>query len=202
MPYPTKKLGIVVIIITIIIVAVLGWFCPTLLSWLTLLVLTLTLAVLIWYAHDTNRIANESVAQTELEIRPVMCLYIRNLTVVSSEEVRRSIKERYAITHIVGDGIVASAYYIALRNVGNGPAFNVSLESENFIGWKYQTRFFAPKKDEHAVGIVKKPSNKIRDLSELKNEIFIVRCQTITGKWYEYKYKIIDIEDRDVEFIL
>ena len=52
------------------------------------------------------------------------------------------------------------------------------------------------------MGIVKKPSNKIRDLSELKNEIFIVRCQTITGKWYEYKYKIIDIEDRDVEFIL
>ena len=129
-------------------------------------------------------------------------MYIRNLSGVSTDEVRRSIKENYAITHLVGGGIVSSSYYIALRNVGNGPAFNVSLESENFIGWKYQTKFFAPKKDEHAVKIVKKPSNKICNLSELKNEVFIVKCQTITGKWYEYKYKILDVEERAVEFIL
>lgn len=201
MTWSTKKLGIVIIII-VIAVATLGLFFPAHLSLLTLLVLTLTLVVLVWYAHDTNRIANESVAQTELEIRPVICLYVRNLSGVSTEEIRRSIKENYAITQLVGNGIVPSPYYIALRNVGNGPAFNVSLESENFIGWKYQTKFFAPKKDEHAVKIIRKPSSKIRSLSELKDEVFVVKCQTIDGKWYEYKYKITDVEEREVEFIL
>ena len=192
--WPTKKFGIVLVVSIVIIVAIFGWLCPAYLSWLTLLVLTLTLAVLVWYAHDTYRIANESVVQTELGLKPIMCLYVRKL--------KEGVRDEYAITHLVGNGIVPSAYYIALRNVGNGPAFNVSLESKNFIGWKYQTRFFAPKKDEHAVKIVKRPSNKIRDLSELKGEIFVVKCQTITGKWYEYKYKVIDIEERVVEFIL
>lgn len=200
--WQTRKLEILIVALVVIGVAVLGWLYPHFLPWLTLLVLTLTLTILIWYAYDTNRIANELVAQTELEMRPVICLYIRNLSGVSTKKVRQSIKENYAITHLVGKGIVSSPYYVALLNVGNGPAFNISLESENFVGWKYQTRFFAPRKDEHAVKIVRKPSNKIRNLSELKEGIFTVRCQAITGKWYEYKYKIVDVEERVVEFIL
>lgn len=203
MSWPIKKLGIYVLVTIIGTIAVVSIFAfPHLSSQFNVVALILTLIVLLWYAYDTNRIANESVAQTELATRPVICLYIRNLSGVSTDEAKQSIKDNYAITHLVGNGIVPSPYYIALRNVGNGPAFNVSLESNNFIGLKYQTRFFAPKKDEHAVKIVLRLPNKIRDLSELKDEIFTVKCQTITGKWYEYKYKIIDIKEREVEFIL
>jgi len=203
MIYLTKKLGIYVCAIipgVILMVSIFEFL--NLSDQFNLLAFGLILIVLLWYAHYTHRLADESVVQTELEIRPIICLYVRNLSGVSTEEIRRNIKDKYAITHLVGDGIVSSSYYIALRNVGNGPAFNVSLESENFVGRKYQTRFFAPKKDEHAVKIVRKPSNKIRDLSELKKEVFTIKCQTITGRWYEYKYKIVDIEEREVEFIL
>jgi hypothetical protein len=51
------------------------------------------------------------------------------------------------------------------------------------------------------VKIIKKPDNKIRELSELEGETFIIKCQSIAGKEYEYRYKINNIEERLVEFI-
>ena len=46
-----------------------------------------------------------------------------------------------AITQETDNGINPSPYHIALRNMGNGTAFNVEIESENFKAEKYQTRF-------------------------------------------------------------
>lgn len=202
MPYPTKKLGIVFVVF-IIAVVILGWFIQASLSWLTLLVPTFTLAVLVWYAHDTHRIANESVSQTELETRPIMCLYIRYISGIKDEEKKQQVREKYPITQQVNNDIMPSPYYFALRNMGKGPTFNVEVGSENFKAEKYQTRFFAPepKGDEHAVRIVRKPSNKIRSLDEVKGEVFTIKCQSVLGKDYKYKYKIIDITEREVEFV-
>ena len=202
--YPTKKLVIytLAIVIGIVFVVVLFQF-PEYSSQFGTLVLAITLGVLILYAYDTNRIAEESVKQTELQTRPIMTLHIRYISGVSQEEEQKSIREKYAITHVVNNGTRPSPFFVALRNTGKGPAFNVVVESKNFIITKYQTRFFAPLyKNEHAIKIIKKPDNKIRDLAELKDEIFVVRCQSALGKEYEYTFKIIDIEARLVEFIV
>lgn len=164
-----------------------------------LIAIIFTFAVLIWYAYDTHRIANETVAQTELTTMPIMSLYIRNIDWIADETKRHKIKQ-YAITHLEGNGIIPSPYYIALRNMGNGPAFNVEVESENFKAEKYQTRFFAPNGDEYAVKIIKKPDDKIRDVNELKGVVFIIKCRSFLGKGYEYKYKIYDVEEKIVEF--
>ena len=173
---------------------------------LNLIAIIFTFAVLIWYAYDTHRIANETVAQTELTTMPIMSLYIRNVDGINEvDENRRRDKinklKQYAITQEVDNGINPSPYYIALRNMGNGPSFNVEIESEHFKAEKYQTRFFAPNGDEHAVKIIKKPNDKIRNVNELKGEAFIIKCRSFLGKEYKYKYKINDVAEKAVEFI-
>ena len=40
--------------------------------------------------------------------------------------------KQYAVTHQIENAIVPSPFYIALRSMGNGPAFNVTVESDNF----------------------------------------------------------------------
>ncbi len=167
---------------------------------LNLLALVATLAVLIWYAYDTNRIANESVSQTELQTMPIMCLYIRNVTGIEAGEKREAIKQ-YAVTQQTDNAIVPSPFYFALRSMGSGAAFNVRVESDDFKVEKYQTQFFAPHKDEHAVKIIRKPNDKIRDILTLNNSIFTISCSSVDGKVYEYKYKIVDISNRKVEFL-
>lgn len=169
-------------------------------------ILFLTFLSLLWYTWETKKIREQTVLQTELATMPIMSLYIRNVSGIDeADEDRRRDKinklKQYAITQEVNSGINPSQYYIALRNMGDGTAFNVEVESENFKAEKYQTRFFAPKKDEHAVKIIKKPSNKIRNINEIKDEIFIIRCQSVLGKNYEYEYKIKNVEGKEVEFI-
>ena len=171
----------------------------------TFIVLIATLAVLVWYTVETKKIRKQAVMQTELTTMPIMSLYIRNVDGIDEDdENRRRDKinklKQYAITQEVNNGINPSPYYIALRNMGNGTAFNVEIESENFKTEKYQTRFFAPNGDEHAVKIVKKPANKIRNLDEINDETFIIKCKSVLGKDYEYKYKIKDVEEKIVKF--
>lgn len=202
--WSTEKLGAFSLVIVIGTTAVVGIFgFPEYLDQLNLFVLTVTLTVLAWYTYDTHRIANESVMQTELETMPIMCLYIRNISAVENEGKRKSIREKYAITQEVDNNILPSQFYIALRNMGKGPAFNIELESEKFKTERFQTKFFAPepKGDEHAVKVVRKPSNKIRKLEELNSEVFSIKCRSVLGKSYEYRYKIIDINEREAEFI-
>jgi Ca2+/Na+ antiporter len=58
-------LGILIVIFILITAS----FSVNLLSWLNLVMLTATLIVLIWYAYDTNRIANQTI---ETNLRPVI----------------------------------------------------------------------------------------------------------------------------------
>lgn len=170
------------------------------------IILFLTFLSLLWYTWETKKIREQTVLQTELATMPIMSLYIRNVSGINeADEDQRRDKinklKQYAITQEINNGINPSQYYIALRNMGDGTAFNVEVESKNFKAEKYQTRFFAPKKDEHAVKIIKKPSDKIRNINEIKDETFIIRCQSVLGKNYEYKYKIKNVEEKEVEFI-
>lgn len=202
MTYQTKKLILYVLAIGVGTAFVVALFeFPEYSSQFGTLVLALTLGVLMWYAHDTNRIANETVSQTELQTMPIMALYIRNIDDGTRDEKTVHRLKQYAITQQVNQSISPSPFFIALRNMGNGPAFNTVIENENFLAEKYQTRFFAPLKDEHAVKVIKKPADKIRNLADLNAEVFSIKCQSFLGKHYEYKYRIVDVEEKIVEFL-
>lgn len=67
--WPTKKLGIWITLTIVLIVAVFIIICPLYKDWFNTIVISLTLVVLIWYAYDTHRIANQSV---EANLRPVI----------------------------------------------------------------------------------------------------------------------------------
>lgn len=199
--WPTKKIatyGAAIIIGVGVVVSI--FELPTLSNQFNVLALVLTLAVLLWYTHDTNRIANETVKQTELQTAPIMALYIKNTGEVD-DLVKRKKVEQYAVTREVNGTMSPSSFYIALSNMGNGPAFNVVIESDDFIAERYQTRFFAPHKDEHAVQILKKPKNNIRRVTELNGATFLIKCQSFLGKHYEFKYRIVDLEEKVVEFL-
>ncbi|MEA2112724.1 MAG: hypothetical protein U9P50_02000 [Patescibacteria group bacterium] len=197
-----KKLGVDILLIFFgVFIIVVVFEFPQFFKQFELFALLLTFGVLILYTNETMLIRKETVKQTELKTMPVMVLYIRNVGAITDRVKKISIRDKYALTFQSGNAISPSGSFIALRNMGDGPAFDVRIESKNFKAYKYQTRFFAPKKDEHAVKIIKKPSDKIRDISKLNNEIFTIKCRSVLGRQYEYKYKIIDIENKDVEFV-
>lgn len=200
MTWSIKKLGICVLVIISGGIVVAGFALPQYSTQLNLLALVATLVVLVLYAYDTHRIGNEAVHQSEIQTMPIMTLYIRYVDGSGDDQTMHRLRQ-YAVTHLEDNAIKPSSFYGALRSVGNGPAFNVTMESNNFKVEKYQTQFFAPKKDEHAIKIIKKPNDKIRDLTELNGEIFIIKCESVFGRRYEYKYKIVDINERTVEFL-
>jgi len=164
-------------------------------------VLFITAAFVIAYTYETQKMKDEIVHQSELKTMPILSLYVRRVSGIKEEEKKEKIRENYAITHEQDNGIRPSNYYIAIRNMGEGPAFNVDIESVNFKAERYQTKFYAPNHDEHAVKLIKKPSNKIRKLDEFSGEIFAIKCKSVFGKSYEYRYRIKDIETCEVEFI-
>lgn len=85
--WPTKKLGAYVLVIVLGTAAVVSIFgFPEYLNQLNLLILTITLIVLIWYAYDTHRIADQSV---EANLRPVI---LRSGWIPKWEDVKFSIK--------------------------------------------------------------------------------------------------------------
>lgn len=86
MPRPTKKLGIWTVAIIVIAVAVFVFVYPLYISWFNTLILSLTLGVLIWYAYDTHRIADQSVGAN---LRPVI---LRSGWISKWEDVKFSIK--------------------------------------------------------------------------------------------------------------
>lgn len=199
--WQTKKLQIGIFLFFLIVDIMVGIFkFPQFSDRFNLLALLSTLVVLIWYTNETMLIRKESVKQTELRVMPIMVLYIRKISAVS-DSVKLSIKGKYALTFQNGNSIEPSDFYIGLRNMGDGPAFDVNIESENFKAERYQTRFFAPKNDEHAVKIVKKPNDKIRNLGELDGEMFNIKCRSIDGVEYIYKYRISDIKEKMVEYV-
>ncbi len=171
---------------------------------INLVVLILTLRYLIKYTIETQGMKKEMVKQTKIEQMPVMALYIRYsrdsmknpAKYEDQQEVLKKIEPYLLKTRLNGD----SDYYLTLRNVGKGMAFNVKIESNKFQTIKYKTNFFAPIKDEHPIAI-NKFDKKIENLDELKDSIFEISCANVNGEKYKFKYKIIDIDNKEVEYL-
>ena len=93
-----------------------------------------------------------------------------------------------------------SNYYLGLRNVGNGAAFNVEVKSNIFDVVVYQSRFLAPLKDEQPFAIVEKSNRKIESWDKFKDSTFEISCKDISGKSYIFKYRILGLEEKRVDF--
>lgn len=163
-------------------------------------ILFLTFLALLWYAWETRKLKEEAIKQTEIEQKPVMMLYVRNLNNITN-----AIKKIFKREYVISD---RASYYLSLRNVGRGPAFNVKVvevkdRDSIFVVEKYQCRFFAPepKGDEQAIKIIKKDNSKIESYNELKNIIFKINCKGVDDRLHEFQYKIIDIEKQEVEYL-
>lgn len=148
------------------------------------------------------------ITKQELRQRPFINLYIRNVKDYDEEKQRRIRDEGYLITHTVEKiwlntykAIEPSDYFLRLRNQGSGIALNVNIESDKFKIDKCQSNQLAPHGDEQSIRIVRKPNNKIRDLKELSGEVLKISCNSDDGKDYTFKWKIIDIQQRKVEFM-
>ncbi|MBU4579765.1 hypothetical protein KKB43_01985 [Patescibacteria group bacterium] len=182
------------LLIILVVIAILGalYFDET-----SNKILFATFLALFWYAWETRELKEEAIKQTEIEQKPVMILYVRNLNNIT-DATKKLFKREYTINN-------RTSYYLSLRNVGRGPAFNVEVKNQDdiFMVEKYQCRFFAPepKGDEQAIKMVKKDNSEIRSYDNLENVTFKVSCKNIDGKLYNFQYKIIDIEKREVEFI-
>lgn len=60
---------VIIVILVIAALCVLGLVFPAYLGFFNILLLGLTLVVLVWYAYDTHRIANQTL---ESNLRPVI----------------------------------------------------------------------------------------------------------------------------------
>ncbi|MFH1720326.1 MAG: hypothetical protein ABH856_01840 [Patescibacteria group bacterium] len=156
-----------------------------------------TYYVIWWYTFETYKIRKQTVLQTEMEQMPILVLNIQKGGVA----VKPFMDQKYQITEQVNNSIIGSDHYLTVKNLGKGPAINLELKSENFVGVTYQERFLIPSKDEYSIKIVSKPNNKIRDLAELDGEIIQVRCENMLKKEYFFKYKIEDVRKRKITFI-
>ncbi len=207
MTYPTKKLAVLVIALIVIGVAISGWFCPNILPWLTLVVLTLTLAVLLWYAYDTHRMAeaskkatDEIITQTQLQQKPILIPFVK----IKNSETSSGLLEYY----IPG---LENEYIIKIRNIGYGAAANliVKVEKQGFVFEVegYQQNFLAPEGDERAIGVVRigqgNKREKLTSITELYGATFSFGCQDFSERFtadndeerYWFKYKLT-VDDR------
>ena len=160
-------------------------------------ILFLTFLALLWYAWETRKLKEEAIKQTEIEQKPVMMLYVRNLSSIT-DKMEKIFKKDYVI-------VGSASYYLSLRNVGRGSAFNAKVKDKDniFMVEKYQCRFFAPepKGGEQAIKVIKKDNSKIESFNELKGVTFKISCKSADGRLYNFQYKIIGIEKQEVEFI-
>jgi hypothetical protein len=169
----------------------------------------LTFALIIvtaYYAWQTRKTVKEMSRQTNLQQMPVIMIYIRdirdsmnNITDYNEQQKMRSKFENFLIR--IRTESNNSNYYLALRNVGNGAAFNIDVKSDTFEIVKYQSRFLAPIKDEQPFSIVEKGNKKIEGWDKFKDSVLEINCNDISGIQYLFKYKIVGIEDKKVEFI-
>ncbi len=156
------------------------------------------------YNHTNNIVTKEEGGQG-----PFLVLYIRDITEYPLEKQRKLTDEGYPLTYEIEEkvdrdiqkAIVNSNYLFRVRNQGDDVALNVSLESKNFIGYKYQSNQIVAGGDEQSVKIVKKPSDKIRSLMDLNNEIFIITCTSRHGDKFISKWKVVDIFNKSVKHI-
>jgi len=157
-------------------------------------ILFATFLALVWYAWETKRMR-------EIEQEPVMLLYIRDIRdYVSKPEKQQKIRDGGYLIRIRTEG-KDSNYFIRLRNTGRGTAFNVTVESSSLKVDKYETQFFAPLTDEHSIKIIEKGNKKIESWKKLNGSVFAIKCRSVNGKFYSFKFKIIDAQKQIVAFL-
>lgn len=170
-------------------------------------ILTAVLVIITaYYAWQTRKTVKEMSRQTNLQQMPIIMLYIRdirdsmnNIADYDEQQKMRRKFENFLIRIRTENG--NSNYYLALRNVGNGAAFNIEVKSDAFEIVKYQSRFLAPSKDEQPFAIIQKGNKKIESWGKFKDSVFEISCKDISGTAHLFKYKIAGIENKKVDFI-
>lgn len=170
-------------------------------------ILFITFIILILYTWETFGMKREMVKQTELEQMPIILLFIRDYRETYGKELaKREDKMARINTHYYFKEkfqkylIKGTPYCLKLRNSGRGTAFNVEVKGKKFNIVEYESQFFPPG-SEHLIGISNKDGSDVSDVTELNGEIFIVYCKSIIHKEYSFRYKIIDIKKKEVEFL-
>ncbi|MCK5491169.1 MAG: hypothetical protein KAI67_04980 [Candidatus Pacebacteria bacterium] len=168
--------------------------------------LVVTLYFLIKYTKATEEMKNEIVKQVELEQMPVMIMYIRNKRDYMSDPADYNEQEK--LSEKFEDYLIRiriepekSDFFLSLRNTGRGAAFNLNVKNKNFQVSKYESQFFAPSNDEHSIAIIKNGNKKIESWDELNGSIFKISCENAVKKLYHFHYKIIDIKNKQVEYL-
>lgn len=163
-------------------------------------------AITAFYAWHTRRTVREIEKQTNLQQMPIIMLFIRdireymdNMADYSEQQKYRRKYQNFLIR--IRNEEQQSNYYLVLRNVGNGVAFNIEIKSDIFEVFKYQSRFLAPHKDEQPFAIVEKRNKKVESWDRFKGSIFEINCKDISGKPHVFKYKILEFEEKRIGFI-
>lgn len=172
----------------------------------SVVILAITLFWLIRYTRATEKMKEEIVLQTNLQQMPIVMLFIRDVRdymdntadYIQQQKYRGKYKDFLIRIRTESDN---SNYYLGLRNVGNGAAFNVEVKSNIFQVSKYQSRFLAPHKDEQPFAITEEEDKKIESWNKFKDSIFEISCKDISNMQHLFKYKILGIEDKKIDFI-
>ena len=170
---------------------------------LNLIVLVFTLIYLIKYTNETKETRIQISKQTDLEQSPILLLFIRNVVdgeaFIDGINVKRFKLDRFLIR--IRSDEKQSGFYLRIRSVGKGTAFNVTVDSDIFDVVDYETQFFAPLTDEHSIGIIQKGNKKIENWETFNNSIFTIKCNDLSKNSYKFKYRIVDFKKREIEYL-
>ena len=165
-----------------------------------------TLWFLIRYTNATEKMKDEIIRQTDLEQSPVVILCVGDIKDAvedkhdyAKQQQRRVKFSDFLIRRRLDDG--NSDYYLALRNVGNGTAFNVTVEKDNLETARYQSRFLAPNNDEQKFLMQRTGSKKIESWGDFTGSPIVITCNDMSGKTYVFEFEIKNLEEKTVQFI-
>src|SRR3989338_8147863 len=158
-----------------------------------------TLWFLIRYTNATEKMKDEIIRQTDLEQSPVVILCVGDIKDAvedkhdyAKQQQRRAKFSDFLIRRRLDDG--NSDYYLALRNVGNGTAFNVTVEKDNLETARYQSRFLAPNNDEQKFLMQRTGSKKIESWGDFTGSPIVITCNDMSGKTYVFEFEIKHLE--------
>ena len=166
------------------------------------IILSITIILLWIYTKATQQMKSEMMKQTRLEQMPIMLIFVRNIADSKDHSHEQKLWNKYFnFLILIESDRQESRYLLKLRNTGKGTAFNVTVESDKFDITDYETQFFATQKDEHAIKVIRKGNKKIEKWEMFENSIFTIRCKDVVGNDYQFKYKIIDFKNREIEYL-
>lgn len=159
-----------------------------------------------FYALQTKRTVQEIRRQTKIQQMPVIMLFVRDIRDYMDNAADYDQQQKYRrkfedfLIRIRTEG-ESSNYYLGVRNVGNGAAFNIEIKSEVFEVSKYQSRFLAPHKDEQPFEVIERSNKKIENWNKFKDSIFEIFCSDVVGNQHVFKYKILELEKKRIDFV-